>query len=134
MNSPMSADVARQVMAREEVANATDDAARVGAIHRILFQRAASPQEITMAATFIVDATKIHPPPKKIAVKPLVVAKPTAAVAAKPQQTDEMMMMMNRNKYAALKNKGEAVERTPLTPWQLYVQALICCNEFVYVN
>jgi hypothetical protein len=131
MNSPMSADVARQVMAREEVAGAGDDAARVGAIHRILFQRAPQPQEIEMAAAFVAEATKIHPAPKKIAAKPLVAAKPAAPGKAQP--TDEMMMM-NRNKYAALKNKGETVERSPLTPWQLYVQALICCNEFVYVN
>jgi hypothetical protein len=38
------------------------------------------------------------------------------------------------SRYAPLRNDGLPVSRAPLTPWELYTQALLCTNEFVYVN
>jgi hypothetical protein len=38
------------------------------------------------------------------------------------------------SRYAPLRNDGLPVSRASLTPWELYTQALLCTNEFVYVN
>jgi len=35
---------------------------------------------------------------------------------------------------APIKNRGELVERKPLTPWETYAQALLLSNEAAYVN
>ena len=35
---------------------------------------------------------------------------------------------------SVMQNVGEAIARTPMTPTELLVQALLLSNEFVYVN
>ena len=117
LNSPMAADAARNLMTRTEVTSAASDDARVQALYRILFQRAASADEVALALGFIAEAGK----PEYLRAKP---------VARPPAPKDGA----DKNKYAGLTNQGTMVERTPLKPWELYAQALICANEFVYVN
>jgi len=43
-------------------------------------------------------------------------------------------MQRRRNGRAAIRNEGEVVDRSPLTPWEQYAQALLFANEMVYVN
>ena len=117
LNSPMSADAARALMTRKEVTSAANDEARVQALYHILYQRDPSAQEVTLALGFITEAAK----PEYARAKP----------AAKPGAPKDGA---DKNKYAGLTNLGTMVERTPLKPWELYAQALICANEFVYVN
>jgi hypothetical protein len=117
LNSPMAADAARALMTRSEVVSAATDEARVQALYRILYQRTANEQEVKLALAFIAEAAK----PEHARTKPA--AKPGA-----PKDTAD------KDKYAKLINLGTMVERTPLKPWELYAQALICANEFVYVN
>ena len=123
LNSPMSVDVARQVMARSEVTNAPNDEAKVRAIYLILFQRSLKPEEVSWATEFLTQAST------------MVVAPPANAKAkrqAPPRQVAKKYQPGNR--LAPIKNEGVPVARTPLTPWELYTQALLCSNEFVYVN
>jgi hypothetical protein len=124
LNSPMSVDVARQVMARPEVANAPDDAAKVRAIYLILFQRSPKSEEVSWATEFLTQANSlvVAPPAKRPGPQRLPAQKP---VVKKYQPG---------NRFAALRNEGVPVSRVPLTPWELYTQALLCSNEFVYVN
>ncbi len=117
MNSPMSIDVARQLVNHPEVAQAGDDLARVRALYTILFQRAPRPDEVRRAREFVAAAQAAPPAGNDVAVTPL-----------KPRNTKR------GTKYASVKNEGERVTRAPLTPWELYAQALLCTNEFVYVN
>ncbi len=117
LNSPMAADAARALMTRVEVTSAADDTARVQALYRILYQRAASEAEVKLALGFIAEAAKPEHARAKAAGKP-----------GAPKDTAD------KDKYAKLTNLGTMVERTPLKPWELYAQALICANEFVYVN
>jgi hypothetical protein len=120
LNSPMAVDVARQIVARREVAEAGDDRERVTALYHILFQRDPQPREVAWAQEFIARAGQAPAgAPPRMAVK-----------TPPPPKRDAMVT----NKYAVLQNAGAMVERKPLTPWQLYAQALICANEFVYVN
>jgi len=123
LNSPMSVDVARQVMARPEVVQAVDDAAKVRAIYLILFQRSPNPNEIQWATDFLLAANQIAPPitPARPGAK-----RPPAQPAPKKYQPG--------NRYGTIRNEGVPVSRAPLTPWELYTQALLCSNEFVYVN
>jgi hypothetical protein len=124
LNSPMSVDVARQVMARPEVANAPDDASKVRAIYLILFQRSPKPEEVSWATEFLTQANT------------MVVA-PSANAKAKrptPPQRPVVKKYQPGNRFAPIRNDGVPVSRTPLTPWELYTQALLCSNEFVYVN
>jgi hypothetical protein len=113
----MAADAARALMTRVEVTSAADDTARVQALYRILYQRAASEAEVKLALGFIAEAAKPEHARAKAAGKP-----------GAPKDTAD------KDKYAKLTNLGTMVERTPLKPWELYAQALICANEFVYVN
>jgi len=117
LNSPMAADAARALMTRAEITAAATDDARVQALYRILYQRAASEQEVKLALGFISEAAKPE----------FARAKPASKPGAPKDNAD-------KDKYAKLINLGTMVERTPLKPWELYAQALICANEFVYVN
>jgi mono/diheme cytochrome c family protein len=117
LNSPMAADAARSLMARADITGAADDTQRVQALYRALFQRDANEAEVALALGFIAETSK----PEFIKAK--AAAKPSA-----PKDTGD------KNKYSGLTNAGTMVERAPLKPWELYAQALICSNEFVYVN
>jgi len=124
LNSPMSVDVARQVMARPEVAGAPDDASKVRAIYLILFQRSPKPEEVSWATEFLTQASAmVVAPPTNVKVKRPV-----------PLQRPVVKKYQPGNRFAPLRNDGVPVSRAPLTPWELYTQALLCSNEFVYVN
>jgi hypothetical protein len=126
LNSPMSVDVARQVMARPEVSGAKDDDAKVQAVYLILLQRSPKPEEVQWAKEFLTQATSLAgqvPAP----AKPTAARQNTGAIRPRP-------IGKIGNRYATLKNAGVPVDRSPLTGWELYTQALLCSNEFVYVN
>lgn len=123
LNSPMSVDVARQVVARPEVAQAPADEGRVREIYLILFQRSPKPAEIQWATDFM-DQAKIVATPAPVTNN----KRPVQPV--KPVQRK----LGPGGRYGTIKNEGIPVARTPLTTWELYVQALLCTNEFVYVN
>ncbi len=163
MNNALPVEVARQIAARQSVTNAPDDVARVEAIYEVLFQRAPKEREIAMAGAFIQKATEIYDkkvPDASAAGKEgkkegkmvwkdgKMVWEAKKPVKEAPKHIGTMMMQMDpkaeidmgkmsemaRNKFAVMKNEGDLVERKPLTPWELYVQALLYSNEFVYVN
>ncbi|QOV91804.1 PSD1 and planctomycete cytochrome C domain-containing protein [Humisphaera borealis] len=122
MNSPMSVDVARKAVSREEFVNAKDDVAKVKALYEVIFQRAPKAQEVQIAREFVAAASAAAPDQvSKAAVK-----------SGKTRTVD------NTGKYgnlrAAIKNSGELVERRPLTVWEQYAQALLMSNEIAYVN
>ena len=131
MNSPMAVDVARRIIDRPEVAGAPDNLGRVFAIYRVIFQRDPKPEEIKMALQFVgsemTNETRTpaaNEQEKKVAGRQMERAKAKAQQGAK-------------NRYggmASIKNKGEIIERTPLTPWETYAQALLLSNEAAYVN
>src|SRR6202012_5148176 len=53
MNSAMSVDVARHIVARPEVAGAPDELARVIGLYNVIFQRNPAPKEIQIAMVFL---------------------------------------------------------------------------------
>jgi hypothetical protein len=53
MNSPFSVREARELVKRSEVASATEPAAKIDAIYRIVYQREPTPQEIAVGLDFL---------------------------------------------------------------------------------
>jgi hypothetical protein len=163
MNNPLPIDVARQVVARRDVAGVEGEE-RVKAIYQALFQRAPSADELQLGSDFIGYATQLvaqrnagstgkdakdtkdpkngkwdkkpdaKKPEAKEKPKPAMNGAMGAGSAMEMMNESEAMKAMSGNKFAALKNDGVKIDRTPLNPWEMYVQGLIFANEFVYVN
>jgi len=153
MNNPLSVEVARAVSSRKDVANAISEDQRIVAMFRCMFQRRPSGLEIRAAQDFITKAkmglaTANLRPAAKSAVagtKPgakaaAPVARTTAPAAkgmtVKAPDGEESMMaaVTGGGAESVMQNVGEAIARTPMTPTELLVQALLLSNEFVYVN
>ncbi len=132
MNSPMAVDVARRIIDRPEVAGARDNLGRVFAIYRVIFQRDPKPKEIKLALSFVGnEMADTAQNPTAPGMEQKLAAKKMERLKAKAQ------MQGNKNRYggmAPIKNKGDLIERTPLTPWETYAQALLLSNEAAYVN
>ncbi len=131
MNSAMSVDVARRIIAGPEVVKAPDNLRRIFAIYRVIFQRDPAPNEIKMALAFVGnEMTNEAQLPVPTVQDPKMAARKNDRAKAKAQQA-------NKNRYggmAPIKNVGERIERTPLTPWETYAQALLLSNEAAYLN
>ncbi len=133
MNSSMSVDAARRIIARPEVANARDGTARVLAIHNIIFQRNPQKEEIPFIYAFLNkernEAQFIDDKAKKIAA---------AAVEKKNAEVEKKMTGGNENMrdsmFRSIRNEGEIVDRRALNDWETYAQALLLSNEAAYVN
>lgn len=118
LNNPLVIEVSRSVVARSEVSRAPTDVEKITALHRIIFQRTPTAEEVQQAQTFLARAAVMPPLAAPKQTKP----KKQAAPGSRDEKT------------ASLQNEGEPVARAPLAPLELLVQAMICSNEFVYVN
>ncbi|MEA3209286.1 MAG: hypothetical protein QOE70_2343 [Chthoniobacter sp.] len=128
MNSPMSIDVARSVIARKEVMQAGTDVARIIAIYRVLFQRQPKKEEVPLAYAFLGTDAKNVPTfseeQKKVNEK----------LAKKAEDAGKEMAPGRNDAYRAIQNEGQYIQRKPLTSWETYAQALLLSNEAAYVN
>jgi hypothetical protein len=119
MNSPQVIEVTRNIVARPEFKAAKTDEARLEALYNIIYQRKARPEELKLGLEFV--HTK--------STDPVILATPTAPVAAKKAATPTMRPTGN-----GILNSGQLVERRPLNNWEKYAQTLLLANEFSYVN
>jgi hypothetical protein len=126
MNSAMSVDIARRVVARPEVAGQGDDLARLIALYRVIFQRAPKPAEIQLALQFVQTEVKNQP-----AQSPAEEKGKNARTASRRGNNKGNGRYDSMN---AIQNKGDMIERKPLTPWETYAQALLLSNEASYIN
>ena len=133
MNSPMAIDVARSVMARvveairgRRCGNNTKH--KIYYIYRIVFQRAPTAEETDKGVQFVTrelgEEQNIMASAKAIAEK----------AEKKAEERAKRMETMRDNGTGTIENKGELVERKPLTPWETYTHALLLSNEAAYVN
>ncbi|HEX8311437.1 MAG TPA: DUF1553 domain-containing protein, partial [Chthoniobacteraceae bacterium] len=130
MNSPMAVDAARRVMARPEVVNSVDNLNKIFNIYRVIFQRDPKPAEIQMALNFVGIEMKQE---SKVAASGKEMSDKASKDAAEKEK-NSMMMMGNNDGVRAIRNRGQFVDRKPLTPWETYAQALLLSNEAAYVN
>ena len=130
MNSPMAIDVARKIMASSDVADAPDNLRRIFAIYRVIFQRTPKPDEIQLALRFVGEEMANAPQTADDRQAKRISDERQARLRARERQAQ-------KGRYGAMapiKNRGELVERKPLTPWETYAQALLLSNEAAYVN
>jgi hypothetical protein len=133
MNGSMAVDAARRLVARPEVQNARDGTARVFAIHKIIFQRFPSNEEIQFIFPFLTKEQSLamfeDEKSKKAA---------SADAARKNAELEKKMTSQMENMrdsmFRAIRNEGEIVDRRPLNAWETYAQALLLSNEAAYVN
>jgi hypothetical protein len=142
LNNPLVIDVARNLAAR--AAEERDWQMQVRLLYRILFQRFPTQSELWFAKAFLNQEgfRSEHPQPTKperVEVKAVSKKNQPAiksGIISKSDETKEedKMAMKPAKKDAAIRNPGEKIERKPLTPFEMLVQALLCSNEFVYVH
>ncbi len=131
MNSSMSVDVARRVVARPEITGAGDDLGRLIALYRVVFQRTPQPVEIDLALKFVANEARNQPTQSPAELKEQQAKNGRVAdkKARKNAKGNGRYDSMN-----AIQNQGELIERKPLTPWETYAQALLLSNEASYIN
>jgi citrate lyase beta subunit len=128
MNSPMSIDVARSILARPEVAGTSTNLNRIVNIYRVVLGRTPKPKEIETAYDFI--GKELREEGRVVAAAKDMVEK----AAKKTAERAKRLGQMGNNGLSAIQNEGEMVERKPLTAWETYAHALLLSNEMAYVN
>jgi mono/diheme cytochrome c family protein len=128
MNSSMSVDVARRVVARPEITSAADELGQVIALYRVIFQRAPRPPEIQLAMQFVDLEAKNQPAQSPAEQK---------VTNARLENRKNKRKNQGNGRYDGMKpiqNQGDLVERKSLTPLETYAQALLLSNEASYIN
>lgn len=128
MNSPMSVDVARKILTRPEVQSAGADVQKIMAVYRVIFQRTATPDEVKTGLKFVQkESTQQAQVEEAMKTQTLTATKRADAKLKRK-------LIGNEAKFGAIKNEGEVVPRTAMSPWETYVQALLFANEAAYLN
>ncbi len=128
MNSPMIVGVVRDMLSRPEVTEPSDDTQRIIALYRIIYQRPPQQKEIQLGLSYlgidqggqVLDSNQ----------ESTDSSSPVAAPVNKPH----IPRNDHPNGFQPIHNQGEMVDRTPLTPWESYAQALLLANEMSYVD
>jgi hypothetical protein len=112
-----------------------------------MFQRVPKPEEVLLAKEFV----------KKVAGfidEPTPKAKPKTPVASTKVTKEQAKEMMNKPLLPSTQTPGQAAtkgatsiaggvivnlgekisRKTPSSPWEMLAQAMICSNEFVYLD
>jgi hypothetical protein len=141
MNNELSIVVARAVAARPEVTGASSDDARIAQLYKIMYQRSPTPDEQRIAREFVRKvAGYIDEPVAKAKPAPVAKApKPKASeLMNKPLLPSAPLVAVEAPKTkvtgAGLVNEGVKIDKRPVTPLEMLAQAMVCSNEFVYLN
>jgi hypothetical protein len=97
----------------------------------VLYQRSPKPEEIQAGLGFLnkIGGVSAGSEASAVAATPGKGRFPRRPVAKPPVKKG-----MGTGKFAPIRNNTELVERKALDSWELYTQALLCSNEFVYVS
>ena len=132
MNNPLSVEVARAVAARPEVVGAINDDARITTLYRIMFQRTPKSEESRVAKEFIKKVTALTSETTTTQLSKADKKKLAKMDTSKPIENPAITTKIEGG---VMKNLGERVSRkTPISPWEMLAQAMICSNEFVYLD
>jgi hypothetical protein len=131
MNSPFTIVVIRYIRQRPEVQAALtrgeDDG--IHAIYRVVLQRTPTDLELAKARAFLRVEREAQ----------AEIVRAQRELRGKAQQRAEAVLADAQNKSAvdaraAVVNRGQVVERSPLDPWESLVQVLLSCNEAIYLK
>ena len=141
MNNELSIVVARAVAARPEVTGASSEDARIAQLYKIMYQRSPTAAELKFGREFVRKvAGYIDEPVAKVKPAPVAKApKPTAReLMNKPLVPSAPLVAVEVPKTKVtgngLVNEGVKLDKRPVTPLEMLAQAMVCSNEFVYLN
>ena len=112
MNSPFLIEQVKNILARPDIAAATNDAEKVRLIFRTLFQRAPRPEELKLAEQFL---TAESPEPKT--------SETTGVAIGQPETTP-----------AKQARKAFVSQMKSLNAWERYTQVVMLTNELIFLN
>jgi hypothetical protein len=128
MNSPMSIDVARNILRQPGVTKSRIPRDVVYGIYRTVLGRTPKPAEEQAAYEFIgKEGREEH---RVVAAAKEMTEKAAKKAAERAKRIGEL----SNNALAAIQNEGEMVERKPLTAWETFAHALLLSNEAAYIN
>lgn len=132
MNSPFVIGIARRIMERAEVqkalkGNRPENVIR--SIYYVVFQRTPTPVELKKAMHFLQIESSRQLQVEIVQQDLLAQAEKRAEELLKREQAQTDVAAR-----AAVMNEGQLEKRAALTPWETFVQALLFCNEAVYLN
>ena len=116
MNSPMTVDVVRRIVARPEVSKAPDALGKIRAVYEIVFQRYPTKEEFALGQQFLKGEAED------------VEANTYVYEGSKRRGGGGM------GGRSAIKNDGLRVSRRPLNALETFTQVLLLSNEAAYVN
>lgn len=119
MNSVMVVDVTQKIVARKDFVAQKDEAGKIAALYRIIFQREPTADESRLGKAYLAE------------VRPLMRAADFQVAQTSPPK---VKTRRQRTDPQPGQNQGELVERRPLTDWELYTQALLFANELAFVK
>jgi hypothetical protein len=134
MNSAMSVDVARRIVARPEVYGANDTLGRVIGLYHVIFQRNPNQNEIKLGIDFVAAEARNQPQETPDALSQNGNGRSNARLAANGKKNGNKQGGKRYEGTKPIENEGAIVERKPLTPWETYAQALLFSNEASYIN
>jgi hypothetical protein len=116
MNSPMTVDIVRRIVARPEFANAPEAPGKIRALYEIIFQRYPTKAELAMAQQFLKTEAE------------------DAEANSYVYQGAKRRGGGGMSGRSAIKNDGLRVSRRALNPWETFAQVLLLSNEAAYLN
>ncbi len=148
MNSLLVIEQARNIMDREDIKACDNDTDRLKKLYEIIYQRWPMQKEIELATAYLRSQSTLGQEP---VITTPTEAKPDLAKMSKEERRAylveefkkkklaEREMMNPRRQSTAIKEavrdpSAEKVDRSPLTPWEKYAQALLMTSEMAYVN
>jgi hypothetical protein len=116
MNSPMTVDIVRRIVARPEVSKAPDALGKIRALYEIIFQRYPTKDEFALGQKFL-------------------------KAEAEDAEANSYVYEGGRRRggggmggRSAIKNDGLRVSRRPLNAIETFTQVLLLSNEAAYIN
>ena len=131
MNSPFTIGIVRRIIDRPEVKAALARSQRAGiqAVFQVVLQRTPSEVDLRKADEFLRIERDRQP----------AIERTQRDILAKAEMRAKELLEKEQSKTstaarAAVLNTGVLEERTALTPWESFVQALLYCNEATYLQ
>jgi cytochrome c553 len=148
MNSLLVIEQARNIIQRADFQACDSDTGRMKKLYEIIYQRWPKPKEMELAAAFLRSQSTLGQEPDSgttatDAAQSAAFTRDERRAAAleefRKRKFAEKGLMDPKRQSAAVKEAvrdpgAEKVDRTPLTPWEKYAQALLMTSEMAYVN
>ena len=131
MNSPFIINIVRDIVDRVEVQDAIAQSKEKGiqSIYKIIFQRTATKTELFKSERFLENLSE-NQAQENVELKDSLAKDENRAVKLLESRKEKEKV----NSKASIVNKGEIVERKPLSSWEALVQSLLFCNETCYLK